>query len=44
MIDPMIQFAVNNGVGVYFGTLMLYMANTTIRDNTKAIKALTEKL
>lgn len=41
MVDQAIlQFAVNNGVGVFFGCLMFYMANTTIKEVKEALIAL----
>jgi len=38
----MLQWAMNNGVGVVFALLMFYMCNTAIRKNTQAIEILTQ--
>ena len=42
--NSLLTFALNNGVGVLFGVLMYAMANSTIKENTKAIQILTDYL
>jgi len=37
-------FAVNNGVGVFFGMLMWWQAQTSINKNTEALNSLKENL
>jgi len=34
------EFALNNGIGVFFGVLMYLMATKTIKENTQAIRDL----
>ena len=40
MESELIQLFIGNGVGVGFGLLMYRMANTTIKENTKAFNDL----
>jgi len=44
MESELMTFALNNGVGVLFGILMYIMANSTIKENTKAIQRLSDVL
>jgi hypothetical protein len=39
--NNVLDFAVSNGIGVFFGVLMYFQANTAIKSNTKAINDLT---
>ena len=39
-LDGLITFAMNNGVGVFFGFLLYKMADGTIKKNTEAIEGL----
>jgi len=38
--SEIIQFGMNNGVGVLFGLLMFWMSNNTIKKNTVALEKL----
>lgn len=42
--SELFSFALNNGVGVLFGVLMWIQANNTIKENTKALTALSDSI